>query len=147
MDLKLLISRQSKIPGKVRTKEKKIIIPKDFIKKIKKLGLKEDDAQTLFESKIDWTAVYAENKLYCTELTCDFFTTIDNEEMQKHMINVHKYGKYSCGDSYCNYVGHSEKIVRIHRRIHKKHAHQSFFFKCPRPTCGSSFQRRPLLDS
>ena len=99
----------------MRTKEKKIDIPETFIKKIRTLGLKEDDARTLFESKIDWTAVYAENKLYCTELTCSFFTTIDHEEMKNHMINVHKYGEYICGDPYCNYVGHSEKNVRIHR--------------------------------
>ena len=100
----------------MRTKEKKIDIPKDFIKKIKKLGLKEEDARTLFESKIDWTAVYAKNKLHCTELTCDFSTTIAHEEMTNHMVEVHKYGEYSCGDPYCNYVGHSEKNVRIHRK-------------------------------
>ena len=37
------------------TKTKKIDIPKDFIKKIKKLGMNVDDAEILFKSKMDWT--------------------------------------------------------------------------------------------
>ena len=69
--------------GKIREnfitekKERKIDVPKEFIKKIKKLGLKEEDAKILFETKIDWTAVYSNNKIYCTEKTCDFFTKIE----------------------------------------------------------------------
>merc|ERR1712212_247213 len=34
-------------------------IPKKFMKKIKELGLKEEDAEILYETKIDWTAVYS----------------------------------------------------------------------------------------
>jgi len=32
---------------------KKVDIPKDFLKKIKKLGMKEEDAEILYKTKID----------------------------------------------------------------------------------------------
>ena len=90
------------------TKEKKIDIPKDFIKRIKKLGLKEEDAEILFRSKIDWTAVYSENKIYCTEPACDYFTKIDDGSLKSHLINVHNYGVYPCQYSGCNFIGFSK---------------------------------------
>ena len=40
-------------------KREKIEIPKKFIKKIRKLGLREEDADILYKSKIDWTSVYS----------------------------------------------------------------------------------------
>ena len=40
-------------------KREKIEIPKKFMKKIRKLGLREDDADILYKSKIDWTSVYS----------------------------------------------------------------------------------------
>jgi len=153
-DIKLPKSSSRKSHGKERKtenvqihqKETKMDIPKDFIKKIVKFGLKEEDAQILFESKINWTAVYFSAKLYCTEQTCDFFTKIDNEEMTKHMIKVHKYGEYACEDPYCNYVGFSKKNLNIHRRIHTRRAHQNFLHKCLKPNCVSSFPFAQLLD-
>ena len=39
-------------------KREKIEIPKKFMKKIRKLGLREKDADVLYKSKIDWTSVY-----------------------------------------------------------------------------------------
>ena len=91
----------------VESKKKKEV-PKDFIKKIKKLGMKEENATILYETKIDWTAVYSKNKIFCTETRCDFYTEIDNEEMTKHVISKHKYGEYPCSHSHCNFVGFSQ---------------------------------------
>ena len=83
-------------------------IPNDFIKLIKKLGLQVEDARLLYETKIDWESIYSENKIYCTEPRCDYFTQIDSDELTNHMINVHKCGKYECSDPDCSYVGHSK---------------------------------------
>ena len=90
------------------TDKRKIDIPKEFIKKIKKLGMKVEDAEILYKSKIDWSVIYSENKIYCAELGCVFFTKIDSEELTNHMINVHHYGDYPCDDDHCGYVAHSE---------------------------------------
>ena len=89
-------------------KEKKIDIPEDFIKKIEKLGMNVNDAEILFESKINWTAVYSENKIYCPEVSCDYFSKIDNGELNNHLITVHNYGQYPCEFPNCNYVGVSK---------------------------------------
>jgi len=133
---------------KIEKKERKIGVPKEFIRKIKKLGLKEKDAKILFETKIDWTAVYSNNKIYCTEKTCDFFTKIDNEEMTNHMINVHKYGEYNCEDPFCNYVGHSKKNLNFHQRVHTKRLGVRIcFHQCPQPNCDASFSKLSLLNS
>ena len=94
--------------SKKEMEKRKIDIPKDFIKKIKKLGMKVEDAEILFKSKIDWCAVYIENKIHCAEPFCDYSTTIDNEELTNHMINVHKYGDYPCNDDHCDYVAASK---------------------------------------
>ena len=96
---------------KVGSKSKKAKnkgVPKEFIKKIKKLGMKVEDAELLYKTKIDWAAVYAENKLYCTEHGCDFFAKIEGEEMRNHMINTHKYGNFPCPYEDCSYVGISK---------------------------------------
>ena len=83
-------------------------VPKEFIQKIKNLGLNVEDAEVLFKSKVDWTAVYSENKIYCVEPGCDYFTTIDNEEMRHHMIDVHAYGDFPCQYDDCDYVAISK---------------------------------------
>ena len=93
---------------KKEPEKRKIDIPKDFIKKIKNLGMKVEDAEVLFKSKIDWCAVYIENKIYCTEPGCDFSTTIDKEDLTNHMINVHEYGEHPCNHDHCNYVAASK---------------------------------------
>ena len=136
---------KKKSENAIADKKEKIDIPKDFIKTIKKLGLREEDAEVLYQTKIDWTAVYSENKIYCPETTCDFSTTIDNEKMTNHMVNVHKYGHYKCQDPYCNYIGYSQKNLNLHQKMHTR-TNQAFFFKCPKPNCGSSFQRQHQLD-
>lgn len=83
-------------------------VPKEFLKKIKNLGMKEEDAQILYRSRIDWTAVYSDNKIYCAEPRCDFYTKIDNEDLTKHLIANHNYGNYPCSDSNCDYIGYSK---------------------------------------
>ena len=93
---------------KKETERRKIDVPKEFIKTIENLGMKVEDAEVLFRSKIDWTAIYSENKIYCIEPGCDYFTKIDNDELTNHMINVHKYGDYPCNYDHCNYVATSK---------------------------------------
>ena len=88
--------------------KKKIDLPADFMKEIKNLGLKEADAKVLFDSKINWTAVYADDKIYCTEKGCDFVSMIHGDEMRNHGKLVHNYGEYPCRDEYCSYVGYSQ---------------------------------------
>ena len=98
---------------KKETEKRKIDVPKEFIKKIGNLGMKVEDVEVLFRSKIDWTAVYSENKIYCIEPGCDYFTKIDNDELTNHMIDVHKYGDYPCNYDHCNYVATSKVLVNI----------------------------------
>ena len=99
---------------KKETEKRKIDIPKEFIKKIKKLGMKVEDAEVLYKSKIDWCAVYSDNKIYCAEPGCDYFTKIDSKELTDHMINVHEYGEYECQDDNCNYIACSKvKIFSV----------------------------------
>ena len=99
---------------------KKTDIPKKFIRKIKKVGLKEEDAGILYGTKIDWEAVYAENKLYCAETGCDFVTEIDNSTMKKHTKDAHGFNDYPCEVQYCNYIGYSKKNLNIHNKMHTK---------------------------
>ena len=70
--------------------------------------MKVEDAEVLFKSRVDWTAVYSENKIYCAEPGCDYFTKIDNEELTNHMINVHEYGDHLCQYDHCDYVAYSK---------------------------------------
>ena len=93
---------------KTETEKRKTDIPKEFIKKIKYLGMKVEDAEVLFKSKIDWAAVYSENKIYCVEPGCDFVTNIDSVKLTNHMVDVHKYGEYRCHHEHCNYVAASK---------------------------------------
>ena len=70
--------------------------------------MKEEDANILYQTKIDWTAVYSENKIFCTETRCDFFTKIDDPRLTNHMKHKHKYGEYPCIHPNCNFVGYSK---------------------------------------
>ena len=88
--------------------KKKKEVPKEFIKKIQKLGMKVEDAEVLYASKIEWTAVYSENKIHCTEPGCDFNTKIDSDILSKHMKDRHNYADYPCDEPNCNYVGYSQ---------------------------------------
>ena len=74
-------------------KKPKTNVPKSFIAKIKSLGLKEEDAEVLYETKIDWTAVYSDNKIYCTEggeQKCDFVAEMrtDNVDLRNQNLGV-----------------------------------------------------------
>ena len=101
-------TRSEKKAPKIETEcKKRKVVPKKFIKKIKELGMRVEDADVLYESKIDWTAVYSNNKIYCIEIGCDFYTKIDNEELTNHTIACHDYGEYPCNQPHCNFVGFS----------------------------------------
>ena len=121
-------------------------IPRDFIRKIKKLGMNVEDAEILFKSKIDWAAIYSENKIYCVEPGCDYFSTIDNEELNNHMVTVHNYGKYPCEDDHCDYVGVSQKQLNMHRTMHTMRSDNNFWLKCLKPNCRASFKKQNELD-
>ena len=100
--------RQIASSTKMEKSEKQIDIPKEFIKTIEELGMRKKDAVMLYKSKIDWVAVYSENKIYCIEPKCKYFTEIDNEDLRNHMIKVHKYGEYPCPYTDCDYVAFSK---------------------------------------
>ena len=95
---------------KIKTETRKKDIPKEFIKKIENLGMKVEDVEVLFKSKIDWIAVYSENKIYCVEPGCNYFTKIGTGELTNHMKSVHKYGDYPCYYDHCDYVASSSVI-------------------------------------
>ena len=105
---KPLIEKNQQGPKNETEKRKKTDVPKEFIEKIKNLGMKVGDVEVLFKSKINWCAVYSENKIYCVEPGCSYFTKIDNQELTNHMINVHKWGPYPCKYDNCNYVASSK---------------------------------------
>ena len=94
--------------GSKNESTKKEDIPNEFIKQILKLGMKVEDVELLYKTKINWTAVYSENKLYCTEHGCEFFTKIDGDELRNHMIANHNYDEYPCPYQDCDYVGVSK---------------------------------------
>ena len=77
MDLKKPSTKKT-MGLKKETEKRQINVPKEFITKIENLGMNVEDAEILFKSKIDWCAVYSENKVYCVEPGCNYFTTIDN---------------------------------------------------------------------
>ena len=106
-EVKKPLTEESQGPKK-ETEKRKTDIPKEFIKKIKNLGMKVADAEVLFKSKIDWAAVYSENKIYCVEPGCDFVTNIDSVKLTNHMVDVHKYGEYRCDHKHCDYVAASK---------------------------------------
>ena len=101
-------------------------IPKEFIRKIKRLGMKIEDAEVLFKSKINWSAVYTENKIYCVEPGCNYFSKIDSDELTNHMIDVHEYGDYPCDYDHCDYVASSKVIFEFSRQTYF-YGHLSYF--------------------
>ena len=101
-------------PDPKEVEKRKKDIPEAFIRKIKRLGMKVEDAEVLFKSKIDWSAVYTENKIYCVEPGCNYFTKIDGDELTNHMIDVHEYGDYPCDYDHCDYVASSKVIFEEH---------------------------------
>ena len=89
--------------------------------------MKVEDAEILFKSKIDWTAIYSDNKIYCVEPRCDYFTKMDGEELTNHMINVHKYGDFPCNYDHCDYVATSKVqlfdefcLIKIQKNVFRK---------------------------
>jgi len=55
---RIKISKPKRPKNGTDGKREKIEVPKKFMKKIRKLGLREEDADILYKSKIDWTSVY-----------------------------------------------------------------------------------------
>ena len=78
--------------------------------------MKKEDAVVLYKSKIDWTAVYSENKIYCIEPKCKFSSHIDSDDLRNHMITVHKYGEYPCLDTDCDYVAFSKVRLLVNSK-------------------------------
>ena len=75
--------------------------------------MKEEDAEILYETKIDWSVVYSDNKIYCTEggeQKCDFVAEIrsNNEDLINHLQAVHQWGDWPCYDKNCGYIAHSK---------------------------------------
>jgi len=132
--------------SKKEAEKRKIDIPKDFIKKIKNLGMNVEDAEILFKSGIDWTAVYSKNKIYCPDIGCDYSTTIGNEDLANHMIKEHKYGDYPCTYDHCDYVAVSKKTLNRHRLMHKNLSENNGWYKCLKPNCQSAFAHQGNLD-
>ena len=129
----------------VAKKEKKIDIPKGFIKKIKKLGMNVDDAEILYKTQVDWTAVYSNNKIYCTEPGCDYCTEIDNGNLKMHLMSAHNYGDFPCPDPQCNFIGVSQKNLNLHNRMHTRLSVKQYWYKCPKSNCQTSFESESRL--
>ena len=108
--------------------------------------MKVEDAEALYSSKIEWTAVYSKNKIYCTEPGCDFYTVIDNGILTQHMIDRHNYGEYPCEHETCNFIGYSKKSLNLHRPMHTKLFEKEYWYKCPKPGCKSTCQDSLALD-
>jgi len=134
---------ESMIKERILKKKK---APKEFIKKIAKLGMRVEDADVLYETKIDWTAVYSDNKLYCTERACNFHTKIDNGVLTEHLINRHSYGEYPCNHADCKYVGYSKSNLNYHARMHSRKFEKEYWYKCPFPSCKSTFRFQFHVD-
>ena len=132
--------------GKTNEKQEKVDVPKEFIKKIKNLGMNVKDAEVLYKSKIDWTAVYSNNKIYCPEDSCSYYTSIDNKELIGHLINVHKYGEYKCEDPHCHYIAYSKKALTRHKKMHMTIANKFYFLKCPKQSCQQTFANEWKLN-
>ena len=67
-----------------------------------------EDAEILYETKIDWTAVYSGNKIHCVEKGCDFSTQINSEDLTKHLVANHAYGEHPCNHPHCNFIAYSK---------------------------------------
>lgn len=133
-------------------KREKTNVPKSFIQKIKRLGLKEEDAEVLYETKIDWTAVYSDNKIYCTEggeQKCDFVAEMktDNVDLRHHLRTAHEWGDWPCTDKNCDYIAHSKKNRNLHQTMHKRRSDKLFHNKCPIVNCHSTFQFPGSLET
>jgi len=142
------IKLEPKKPKPIGTekKPKKKEIPKEFIKKIKKLGMKLEDAEVLYSSKFEWTAVYSQNKIYCTDGRCEFYTEIDSDILTKHMIDVHNYGEFPCDHVNCDFIGYSQSSLNHHKPKHTRLFEKQFWYKCPKLGCNSSFKDQFFLD-
>jgi len=144
-EFKPLIEKRNQGPKK-ETEKRKIDIPKAFIKKIENLGMKVEDVEVLFKTQIDWTAVYSEDKIYCVEPGCNYFTKIDAEKLTNHMIHAHKYDDFPCEYGHCNYVAYSKKSLNYHGQMHTMRSENNFWYKCLKPNCQSTFKDQSLLD-
>lgn len=135
--------------------------------------MKEEDAEILFKTKIDWSAIYSDNKIYCTEAGCDFVTEIkdNDEDLKSHLRTVHNWGDWPCSDQNCGYIGHSQviystvlskgylfyldsKFLRIfqknrnsHQQMHTRRSERLFSNKCPVVNCHSSFKHLNNLET
>ena len=125
----------------------KTVVSDEFVKKIQELGFKKENAEALFETKIDWTAMKSNDTIYCTQVGCEFSTQMFDGCLKNHCKNVHQWGQYPCVDPNCEYVGYSQANVNKHRKLHNRVFDSVFEYKCPYPDCESSFTRTGLLET
>ena len=71
--------------------------------------MKVEDAELLYKTKINWTAVYLENKLYCTEHGCEFF--------RKHLKQHFRIKDSKCDK--CGLEFSSKWELNQHYKIHE----------------------------
>ena len=113
--------------------------------------MNESDAEILYKTKINWTEAYSNNKIYCTEQNCDFYTKIKNDdELTNHMITAHSYGEYPCTHPSCNFVGISKVIVLFHCQVWNRNFRKISIFmrECTQCILGNRFGtnvRHPIV--
>ena len=128
-----------------RKRSRKNDVPKQFLAKIEKLGFKKQNARVLYDTKLDWTAMNSDSKIYCTQHGCDHNTIISEDCLRYHCINVHHWGEYPCNAIGCNYVGYSRKNLAYHRGMHGRCFEKRDLYPCNFPGCTASFSREGLL--
>jgi len=128
-----------------RKRRRKSEIPKEFLKKIEKLGFNQDNARVLYDTKMDWTAMNSESNIYCTQHGCDHKTVIREDCLREHCINIHQWGEYPCDAVGCYYIGYSRKNRAYHKGMHGRSFDKIDSYPCNFPECTASFSREGLL--
>ena len=126
-------------------RSRKSDVPKEFLAKIEKLGFKKEHAGVLYDTKLDWTAMNSDSKIYCTQHGCDHDTVISEDCLRDHCINVHDWGEYPCDAIGCNYIGFSRKNLAYHKGMHGRSFDKRDLYPCNFPGCTASFSREGLL--
>lgn len=135
----------SKRSNEKRKRNRKSEVPKEFLMKIEKLGFKKENARVLYETKLDWTAMNSDSKIYCTQHGCDHNTFISEDCLRDHCINAHQWGEYPCDAVGCYYIGYSRKNLAYHKGMHGRSFDKTDLYPCNFPGCTASFSREGLL--
>ena len=87
------------------------LIPSSFIKHIKGLGFKEDNAGLLYDNKDQWIGMKSDGIIYCTEAACKHETIIDQNCLRQHCFDKHKWGSYPCSKANCKFISYSKVFI------------------------------------